>query len=461
MKKLPERLKDRALLLSAASAFFVIEALAVRFWWRQHPGMSAAGRASALVSVLLFSAVCVFFLRRWLSDWDASDIDDPADGMTGRVDAAVILKIFLSLLALEGAEVFFVFVLRTALTGEAGFRESLDFWTCTDSQHYLAIAEDWYLSEGSLDRLVQLVFLPGYPLAVRAVYPLLHDYLYAGMVVSSVSFAGGGTVLYCLARLDTDHDTAVRALRYACILPGAFFYAAPMSESLFLLLSVSCMYLARRKMWFPACILGGLAAFTRSLGLMLAVPVGYELLTSSRKHGDRVQLISRRLLPYASLLLIPAGFGMYCLICREVSGNPFQWVIYQREHWNQQLGLFFNTAAYQTENALSAYRNHDFGLMMGLWLPNLICSFAAPAVMAVCIRRLRPSYGAYFIAYYTVAIGATWLLSAPRYLLVLFPLPFGLAEITRNRHTDALLTILTTSANILYTLLFAARWQVW
>lgn len=41
------------------------------------------------------------------------------------------------------------------------------FWLCTDSQHYMDIARDWYLSDGEWDRLVQLVFLPGYPIVVR------------------------------------------------------------------------------------------------------------------------------------------------------------------------------------------------------------------------------------------------------------------------------------------------------
>lgn len=461
MKTLFERVKDRFLFLPALSAFISIVAVVVWHWWRKHPGMSAAGRASALTSALLFSMVCVFFLWHWLSDWDTSGPGKPETITSESIGATVIIRIFLSLLALEGAVVLFVFVLRIALKEQTDFREALDFWTFTDSQHYLAIAEDWYLSEGSMDRLVQLVFLPGYPLAIRAVYPITHEYLYASMIVSSVSFAGAGAVFYCLARLDMDHDTAIRALRYACILPGAFFYAAPMSESLFLFLSASCIYLSRKKLWFPACLFGGLAAFTRSLGLMLAVPVGYELITDTLKNGFQSRGALRRLLQFASLLLIPAGFGVYCLICKDVSGDPFQWMIYQREHWGQQLGLFFHTAAYQTENAIKAYHDHDFKLMLGLWLPNLICLFSALAVMAVSIRKLRPSYGAYFIVYFAVAIGATWLLSAPRYLLVLFPVSFGMAEITRNRHVDAVLTTLTTAANVLYSLLFAARWQVW
>lgn len=461
LKKIVEAAKNNRLLLAAAGAFVLIAATVTVHWWRVHPGISAPGRISAVVSVLLFSGVCVLFLRHWISDWQAAGNTGEDRKVREKIRVFFLVRVFLSLLALDVVIVLFVYVLRIALNGQSSFGDSLVFWTFTDSQHYLAIAKDWYLSEGSIDRLVQLVFLPGYPLIIRAANLIVHNWLYAGMLVSAVAFAGAGTVLYCLAREDMDHQTALRALRYACLLPGAFFYAAPMSESLFLLLSVSCVYLTRKKLWLHACILGGLASFTRSLGLMLVVPVGYEFLTDTLKHGLRGMNPLRRAAQFALLLLIPAGFGAYCLICRDVSGNPFQWMIYQREHWNQQLGLFFHTAAYQTNNAIRDYRNQDLKLTFGLWLPNMLCSFSALAVMASSVRMLRASYGAYFIVYYAVAIGATWLLSAPRYLLVLFPVSFGMAELTRDRRIDVLLTILTTIAGVLYILLFAARWQVW
>ena len=461
IKNLLEAARNNRLFLAAAGEFAGVAAAVVTCWWRTHPSISAPGKISAVVSALLFSVVCILFLRHWISDWQTTGNHGEQRGVQEKISVVFLVRVFLTLLVLDAAVVLLVYVLRIALNGQVSFGDSLEFWKCTDSQHYLAIAEDWYLSEGSIDRLVQLVFLPGYPLVIRAANLLIHNWLYAGMLVSSFAFTGAGTVLYCLARLDMDHPTALRALRYACLLPGAFFYAAPMSESLFLLLSVSCVYLTRKKQWLPACVLGGLAAFTRSLGLMLVIPVGYELLTDTMKLGLKGSSLLKRTAQYASLLLIPAGFGVYCLICWDVSGNPFQWMIYQHEHWGQQLGLFFHTAAYQTENAINAYRNQDLKLVFGLWLPNLLCAFSALAVMAASIRKLRPSYGVYFIVYFAVAIGATWLLSAPRYLLVLFPVTFGMAELTQNRNIDALLTILMTSAALLYVLLFTVRWQVW
>ena len=453
------RWQEHAFFYSFA-ALFIAVMLGVVLYWRSTADTTAAGQLAAALSAGLFTVIVIQFIWQWLSDWLSEDDAQPRE-LTEKVPAARLGAVFLALLIWQAAVLYFVFLLQMAVKGETSFLHSLDFWTCADSWHYLDIAEDWYLSEGSLDRLVELVFLPGYPLAVRLFYPIFHNYLYAGLFVSSLCFAGAGTVLYRLALLDMDRAAALRALRFACILPGAFFYAAPMGESLFLLLSISCIYCMRKRRWLFACLLGGLASFTRSLGLILLVPVGYELLTETILMGTTQVRARRRAAQFAALLLIPAGFAAYCLICRQVSGNAFQWSIYQREHWHQELGLFFHTAAYQTEEAIDAFREGNLHSMLGLWLPNLLCSFAALAVMLAGLRRLRTSYAAYFIAYYVVAIGPTWLLSAPRYLLVLFPIPFALAQLTRDRRADAALTVLITAAGVLYALLFTARWQVW
>ena len=42
-----------------------------------------------------------------------------------------------------------------------------------------------------------------------------------------------------------------------------------MSDSLFLLLTVACVYLARRKLYAAACVVGFFASFTRIPGVLL------------------------------------------------------------------------------------------------------------------------------------------------------------------------------------------------
>lgn len=460
MKKIFAKWKPEDVILSLAG---IIVLAILYFRWRlSHPDTTAAGVRAAFFSAAVFAIFGVRLVHRWMEEWRCVRGERTLPALREPVRPWTLIKIFLACLLAGIAALLLVYALEIVDGMRAGFWDAARLWERLDTQHYFAIAEQWYLSEGSIDRLVQLVFLPGYPLAVRLFHLITGDWLKAGVFVSVLSFSGAGVMLYLLARFDLDHLGALRALKYTLILPGGFFFAAPMSESLFFLLSVSCLYCIRRQKWPAAGILGGLAAFTRSLGLVLIVPMGYALVTAAviRPAGDKRAAL-RRILPFLSLLLIPAGFGAYCLICRSVSGDAFKFLEYQREHWGQSPGLFFDTAAYQTEYAAGSIASGDMETFLGLWLPNLFCSLGALFVMALAVRRLRPVYSMYFLAYYVVAIGATWLLSAPRYLVACAPLGLGLSSLTDDRRRDGFMTVFLTVLYVIYAIFMVKRWQVW
>ena len=364
-------------------------------------------------------------------------------------------RIFTALLALDLALLLLTWGIRALAGQPETITQALEFWRCLDSRHYLDIARDGYISAGERDRVVQLVFLPGYPLAVRAMMLLVPSDICAGLLTSALCFAGAGCVVYRLLRLDLPHRQALRALRFLVLAPGCFFFAAPMSESLFLLLTAAALYLARTHRPVLGGLCGAYAAFTRSLGLLLIVPLLWELVHDAVQH----RRISIR--QVAGLLLVPLGFAAYCYINWRVSGNPFQFLIYQREHWNQRTGLFFSTAAYQTDYLLRCLRSGNWRDALGLWLPNLIACFSALILLAKAAPRLRASQTAWFLAYYIIAVGATWLLSAPRYLLVLLPVPLALAQCAQKRTANIALTALSALAALGYLAAFALRWQVW
>lgn len=422
--------------------------------WFAAEGPSAPGALAALFSALLFAGVCLPFVPRWTAFWsrEGGEAQALADGCTARE----LVKIFFVFLAADGAILLLGHFLRLALGFEESLWDSLRFWTCLDSGHYLDIAEDWYLSQGSRDRLVQLVFLPGYPLAVRLGALFTGGYLSGAFLVSGLCFALSGCLFYMLLRLDYPRERALGCLCFLGLIPGSFFFAGPMSESLFLCLCLGCVYLARRGRWLIAGGLGACAAFTRSLGLMLFVPLCFEAVHSFVNGGLHRREGAAALM---SLFLVPLGFAAYCLVCYQVSGDPFKFMEYQSEHWGQRLGLFFNTASYQTENALDSLQN-DPQRFWGLWLPNLLAAFGSLGLMARAAGRLRPSYTAWFIAYFFVAIGATWLLSAPRYLAAMpvLPLALGLSEDKGQLRLRALALL---AANLLYYVAFLLRWQVW
>lgn len=414
--------------------------------WCSKADYSVVGTTAAVVSAIAFAAVCLRFVPVWVSAWRGGDDNSPCiEAMPEHICA----HIFAAVLLWDIVIIIFVYILRRIFGSTDGFFDALDFWTCTDSGHYLDIARDWYLSEGSMDRLVQLVFLPGYPVIVRLFSAMTGDTLVAGLIVSALCFAGANVMLYKLVRLDADHDTAFRAVKYLSLSPAVFFFVAPMSESLFLLCTLSCLYLVRRGKMLPACCFGAYAAFTRSPGIILLVPVIFELVQRRAKLKD-----------YLSVLIIPLGFAAYCLINYLVAGDAFKFMEYQHEHWNQQLGWFFNTAAYQTENAVYSFSQNKPNFF-GLWLPNILAQLISLALMLFAVKKLRSSYTAYFLAYFIVTMGATWLLSAPRYIAALFTVPVALAAVTQNRKADICITALSCLSGLAYLCEFVLRWQVW
>ena len=95
-------------------------------------------------------------------------------------------------------------------------------------------------------------------------------------------------------------------------------------------------------------------------------------------------------------------------------------------------------------------------------MKKIILSFiAALGLLAAAAPKLRASQTAWFLAYYIVAVGATWLLSAPRYLLVLLPVPLALAQCAQKRTANIALTAVSALAALGYLAAFALRWQVW
>ena len=422
--------------------------------WLRGKDYPLFARAAAFLSAALFAAVGLRFVPRLTAFWSKDEERAP---QLGGEPPHMGWKLFGALLLWDALLLLAAWPLRNALGYDEGLAAALRSWRCADGVHYLDIARDWYLSEGSIDRLVQLVFLPGYPLLLRVLIPLTGSDLAAGLLVSALCFAAAGSALYRLLRLDLPHRAALRGVLLLCLTPGSFFFAAPMSESLFLLLCVLCLYLARTRRFPLACLYGGLAAFTRSLGVTLLVPLTVELIRGAVRGA-----LPRRRLPLhaAALLLVPAGFAAYCYVNYLVSGDPFRFMVYQSEHWGQHLGFFFNTAAYQTQLAADAF-GRDAPLFWGLWLPNLIAGFAALALFALAADRLRASYTAWFLAYFFVAIGATWLLSAPRYLVAFPALPAVWALLTEKRPARLLAFLVLPPLWLLYFLAFLARWQVW
>ena len=210
-----------------------------------------------------------------------------------------------------------------------------------DSRHYLDIARSGYTVTNDAGEILDLVFFPGFPLLAGMLMTVLPEMLSA-YLAAWIPFLIAGQVLYRLFRLDYDRVKSLRILLWLCLLPGAVFYSYPMSESLFLAAAAGTVYLARTRRWFAAGVCGFLAAFTRSTGVLLAVPLGIELLEqyAGRYRKDRKQLIRDG----ACMLMIPLAVCVYLYINYAAEGDPLVFLQYQKSNWHQEAGWFFRTA---------------------------------------------------------------------------------------------------------------------
>ena len=91
----------------------------------------------------------------------------------------------------------------------------------------------------------------------------------------------------------------------------------------------------------------------------------------------------------------------------------------------------------------------------------MIASLGALILMILAGKRLRGSWMVWFVPYYFIAIGATWLLSAPRYLLVFFPLSEAVSVLTEKKGARTAVFLLLSILSYLYFLAYLLRWQVY
>ncbi len=424
-------------------------------WYSHHPPQQTADTVCAALSALLFLAVLIRLLPGWIKE-----IRNPAQDKQKTEDNPKYAH-------LKALGLFFLcLLLQTALASGIRLitRYDTDFWATfriyvgLDANSYLSIAKEGYAHLSSAGERLHLVFFPGYPLLTGLFMMVIPNQVLCGFLAAWLPFLASGPVLYDLLRLDYGHKETMRILILFCLAPASVFYAWPMSESLFVLCAAGCLYLARTRRWFAAGIVGMLAAFTRSLGGLLLVPLAFEWWRQFRRSNRELRPVKQSIRDACCMLLVPMGLVLYLYINFIYTGNPFMFIQYQNSNWYQHLSWFFITASTQADYAAGALLNGDQSFW-GLWLPNLAVGFSSLLLMLASGKKMRPGYSAWFPFYFAVSYGASWLLSGPRYMAVFFPLAIAAETLPVKRKW--ILYVIALPVTAAYTVMFALRWSVW
>ena len=319
-----------------------------------------------------------------------------------------------------------------------------------DAHHYMSIARDGYGDDnlGSLGP----AFFPLYPLLVRIASGLAASpaaVLVAASTVSLVAFALALVVLRRLTALEFDDGVAGRAVLLMAFFPTSFFFGAPYTESLFLLLALGAFYAARTEHWAAAGLLGAAASATRVPGVALAIPLALLYLCGPRGGpNDAVERAGRRW--YAPrypvradalwLGLIPLGLVAYGIHLEIVRGDALAWLQAQSGHPNRQLTFPLQTLWEGVHAGLSGAKRIATGSRVSDGVVNVLnvtfLAFALVAAVGV-FRRLPAAYGAYVVAMLVPPLASpnpgAPLLSMPRFIAVLFPIVMWLALVCERR----------------------------
>jgi hypothetical protein len=285
-------------------------------------------------------------------------------------------------------------------------------WQRWDALWYEHIAISGY-RYGNFD----IMFFPLYPGLMHALGALLGGaYALAGLIVSSLAFVMALVLLYHLVERDFDTATASRAVLYVALAPFAFFYLAPLTEAPFLALSLAAFLAARTGRFGIASVAATLATLCRLQGIILLLPIALEMWRDLRdRHRSGLALFRP---VYLASLLPPLALACFYVYGTVTIGVPGGFVEAGVAHWGHRVvGIW--TALSDSLRVVQLGRR-----------PEEVFNLASVVLMLIALpfmfARLPLSYSVFAagmlvpVAFQEAA--ATPLLSAARYLTVVFPL---------------------------------------
>lgn len=341
------------------------------------------------------------------------------------------------------------------LSGFMGaFVDKLKPW---DAQHYVDIIADGYVAEGEASLFI--VFFPLYPMVCRTITFMTGFSAYGvATAVSNAALVGCGMVMYRLTEPEGGATLGRRAMLLLMFNPMTYFFSITYSESVFLLVTLLAVLLARRGRFAAAVALGALASSARLLGMATAVPLFWELLRAWRaEHPEARGADVARGVALCVLKVLPVslGFLMYLSINWHLFGNSTQFMIFQSEHWYQNFGTIANTFQYSLMNSIH-YDDHLYQL--GVWRPQVALLIAVPLLIWWRRHKERAGDTAYALVYHYVAFQPTWLLSGPRYAACSYALYPLLARLPKSR--KGFIALLAAECALLCYMTYLGLWCV-
>lgn len=333
------------------------------------------------------------------------------------------------------------------MTGTNPLTQLLSNWQRWDALWYQHIAQTGYQANNG-----STAFFPLYPALSRITsFALLGNIVLAELAVAAGAFVAGMWLLWKLTALELPSLLAnekgerqplvlsrqaarvpLLTVLLTALFPTGFFFLAPYTEGLFLLLTLASFWLARRGQLWAAGGIGFLAGLTRTQGIFLVLPLAYEHL---RQRGSIQWLSGRGGHPPSSSLLaatLPAAGVAAFYIFQIAFVGEHQSGLGAQALWGYQI-----TAPWDALAASLKFISTVNDSRAQIETFNLICLLAFSGVAVAAARRLPLAYTLYSLPslalLFTRDMYFSPLMSVSRYVLVVFPCFMMVAFWLRDR----------------------------
>ncbi len=401
---------------------------------------------SSIVGTASMCCLLALFLYRYIKGILKDDVltcsDAPNTGNAGIFSSHPVLSIII-IYIISRCLIILTVLFAAKAAGDPFHADPgniLTTWSKWDAPHYLGLIRDWYVNEG--DAKYHIVFFPLYPLICRILLPIFgNNVSTCAYAVSNLSAVAAGILMYMIYKDEYNSVTALWSVAFFFFNPLSFFLSIPYTESLFMLLTLGSIQAARKGRFCISCCLGTLCAATRLMGIIIAAAVFYEMLRYDRK--NHTLTFSKSVIRFSQCLSMLTGVLAYLLLNYHVTGSPFTFWAYQRDHWYNTSGTLWNTFSYIVSYSLNT---SDVYTRIGIWISAVAAIYGALGIMFISIKKANPRDGAYSWLYMYMTIIPTWLISGARYVSALYCLYPMTAASSGKWYTKAAILILSTAA---------------
>lgn len=324
-----------------------------------------------------------------------------------------------------------------------------------DGVHYLRIAQDGYLAQYSQ------AFFPLFPILIRYfsyIFPRVKDlntilfidpsFFYSGIILSNIFFLGALCVLYKLINIDFKKDVAFLSIILLLVFPTSFFFGSIYTESLFLLLAVSSIYLIRKGNFFWAAVIIAFSTATRITGVLL-IPLYLIEVYKSKK-----------IFNYIWTLITPLGLFVYMYFLKMTFNDPLYFLsaqpIFGAGRSSTQIILLPQVIYRYIKIFLST---NVFTLSFFNAFLEFIFTLIPLTILIVFFKKMRLSYWIFSISALLLATLTGTFSSMPRYVFMSVVLLFPYLIIRFRKYVKPAI-LASVVLGILLTMLFIRGYWV-